>query len=377
MKILHLLSEWKWTGPSEPTVSLCEGLDRLGVDVTLAYRKTPLDFPERTVAKEVARREIPGYNKFLLNRYFSLKDWIADLRAIRKYVERRKIEIVHANLSHDHYLALLALARCRPQPLLVRTDHKRDGLPHDRFTDFVLKRTDALVGFSERIITRDLKHFRFPSERAAVLPPGILPYEGPVTDIRPELGLKPSDLVAGIIGRLKPDRGYDVVLDAFKKVTERLENAKLMIVGRSSQVETSIMEPVRRLGLEKNVILAGYRTDDYFSAIAAFDIFIMMRAGSDGTARALREVMGMGVPAIVSDAGILPELVENEVSGYVVPPEADLLARRIETLLSDKGLREEFGRKSAARARARWTYESQARSMFSFYEQLLRLGKRR
>jgi glycosyltransferase involved in cell wall biosynthesis len=377
MRVLHLLSEWKWTGPAEPTVSLCEGLHRLGVDVTIAYRKTPMDFPERTVGKEVARRRIPPHEGFRLNRYFSLKDWLADLRAIRQYVEGRRIDIVHTNLSHDHYLALLALARSGRKPLIVRTDHKRDGLPHDRFTDIILKKTDALVGFSDRIIAKDLKHFRFPPERAAVVPPGIRPYDGPITDLRGELGLTPTDRVAGIIGRLKPDRGYDVVLEAFKSVTERVEGAKLLIVGRSSQLETSIMEPLRKLGIEKNVILAGYRTDDYFSVIAAFDIFIMMRAGSDGTARALREVMGMGVPAIVSDAGILPELVEDGVSGYVVPPKPDVLARRIEALLADPDLRRQFGQNAAARARERWTYEGQAKEMASFYERLLRLGKRR
>jgi L-malate glycosyltransferase len=133
---------------------------------------------------------------------------------------------------------------------------------------------------------------------------------------------------------------------------------------------------VRRLKLEKSVILAGYRTDDYFSAIAVFDVFVMMRAGSDGTARALREVMAMGVPAIVSDAGILPELVEDGVSGYVVPPEPDALAGRMEALLTEKDLCENFGRNAGARARERWTYEGQARAMLSFYERLLALGKR-
>jgi len=45
---------------------------------------------------------------------------------------------------------------------------------------------------------------------------------------------------------------------------------------------------LRELGLERDVVLAGYRFDDYFSMISTFDVFVMMRAGSDGTARALR-----------------------------------------------------------------------------------------
>ncbi len=123
------------------------------------------------------------------------------------------------------------------------------------------------------------------------------------------LGLKGSDRVIGVIGRLKKDRGYDVILKAFRKVRDQMEHVKLVIVGRSSQIEESIKKPLIDLGLEQDVILAGYRIEDYFSVIAAFDIFVMMRAGSDGTARALREVLGMGKPAIVSTQGMLPELV--------------------------------------------------------------------
>ena len=98
-------------------------------------------------------------------------------------------------------------------------------------------------------------------------------------------------------------------LKAFRKVRDRMEHVKLVIVGRSSQVEESIKKPLIELGLEQDVILAGYRIEDYFSVIAVFDIFVMMSAGSDGTARALREVLGMGKPAIVSTQGMLPELV--------------------------------------------------------------------
>lgn len=54
MKVLPLLSDWKWTGSSEPVVSLCESHAEQGVDITLAYRKTPVpDSLDNTVEKEV------------------------------------------------------------------------------------------------------------------------------------------------------------------------------------------------------------------------------------------------------------------------------------------------------------------------------------
>jgi len=93
LRVLHLFSDWKWTGPAEPVVSLCEALTHEGVDVTLAYRKPPPDYKERTVEKEVKGREINAFDGFRLNRYFSPKDWFYDLKVIKSYVEKQVQEL--------------------------------------------------------------------------------------------------------------------------------------------------------------------------------------------------------------------------------------------------------------------------------------------
>jgi glycosyltransferase involved in cell wall biosynthesis len=376
MRILHLFSDWKWTGPAEPTVSLCEALWREGVDVTLAYRKTPIDFPERTVEKAVKGRGIPGFDGLRLSRYFSLKDWLFDVRAIKAYVRQHRVDVVHANLSHDHYTAIASLAFSGKKPLIVRTDHKRDGLAHDAFMKRAFGRTDGLVTYSRRIMENDIAGFAFPSQRTCVIPPGIEAYTGPIRDMRGELGIAPGERVIGVIGRLKPDRGYDVILKGFKLLRQKVGGVKLLIMGRSSQIEKSIIEPLTELGLQQDVILAGYRIEEYFSIISLFDIFVMMRAGSDGTARALREVMAMGKPAIVSDLGMLPELVEEAVTGFVVKPDGETLAARMETLIADGTKREAFGRKARERASEKWSYREQARTLGAFYEHLIKQGPR-
>ena len=181
--------------------------------------------------------------------------------------------------------------------------------------------------------------------------------------------------VIGVIGRLKPDRGYDVILNAFKLLRERVDLVKLVIVGRSSQIEESIRKPLAALGLERDVILAGYRLDDYFSMISTFDLFVMMRAGSDGTARALREVMAMGRPAIVSDLGMLPDLVEHGQDGFVVG-DASALAERMEQVLVDDALRARLGAAAKRKAVEKWDFEFQAGQIIAFYERLLSMGRR-
>jgi glycosyltransferase involved in cell wall biosynthesis len=377
MKVLHLFSDWKWTGPAEPVLSLCEALGNEGVDVILAYRKTPLEFHERTVGKEVQKRSIKSFDGLRLNRYFSLRDWSFDTRFLNPYVEREGIDIVHTNLSHDHFTALISLSFIKKRPLIIRTDHKRDGMPLNWFMSWALSRTDGIVTYSEKIRKQDMKNFRYPEERMCVLPPGIETYDGVIKNIRYEFDLKMNERVIGVIGRLKPDRGFDMILKAFKIVKDRVGNVKLLIMGRSSQIAESVIKPLQNLGLEKDVILAGYRIDDYFSVISLFDFFVMMRAGSDGSARALREVMGMGKPAIVSDAGMLSEIVEDGNTGYVAKWDEHDLAEKMETLLVDDEKRKQFGKNARQTAIEKWDYRLQAKEMKSFYEHLLRMGKRK
>jgi len=376
MKVLQLFSDWKWTGPAEPVLSLCEALGTEGVDVAVAYRKTPIEFPERTIEKEVKLRGLKFFDGFKLNRYFAPRDWFFDMRAIKAYVLQEQIDIVHANLSHDHFTTLFSLGFSNKRPLIVRTDHKRDGTPYSYFMGWAFAKTDGLVAYGKKIMISDMKTFSYPQERTCVIPPAIKTYNGPVKSLREEFGIKENEKIVGVIGRLKPDRGYDVILRGFRELKNRVDGVKLLVVGRSSQIEKSIMKPIRELGLENDVILAGYRVDDYFSVISTLDLFVMMRAGSDGSARALREVMAMGKAAVVSDNGMLPELVQDGISGFVVKSDPIQLAEKMELILKDEQKRISFEENAKKVAAEEWNYTAQARKLTEFYERLLVLGKR-
>ena len=379
MKVLQLLSDWKWTGSSEPVTSLCKALAEEGVDVTLAYRKAPSGRPKgRSVEKEVHERGIKASDALRLNRYFSPADWIYDLRHIRRFVEKEGVDIVHTNLSHDHFLTLLSLRSCRKRPLVVRTDHKWNGIAPTPFMQWAFSNTDSIVAYSRKILEQDMKTFGFSRERTCLIPPALTPAKEELKDLRPELGIGGHERVIGFAGRLKIDRGYDIILKAFRIVKNRSNDVKMLIVGRGgSEDEKLIGDLIRDLGLQKDVIRAGYRTDDYFSVMSAFDIFVIMRAGTDGTARALREAMSLGIPPVVSDRGMLPELVDDGATGFVVKPEAPVLAERLLDLLSNDEQRRSMGAKAREKAHTCWSYKAQAQTLLQFYETLLREGKKR
>jgi len=387
MKILQLFSDWKWTGPSEPVLNLCMALEKLGHDVTLAYRKPP--YPaEESLEERVLASGIKATDQFHLNHVLkfskpsSLWDTLRDLSCLRGYLRHEKFDILNVHQSHDHVLGGIAAKRAKSPVLVIRTDHKRDSLkPGLGNRVLISKLTDGMITFSEKARRDDASNFRFPAERVALIAPALdLDLFNPkkeYRDMRAFFGIEPGEIVIGMVARFQKYRRTEVFLEAVRNIVQEFPNIKVLLVGRSSQMEESVVRPVKKLGIEPWVVLGGYRKGDYLDTLACMDIFVFLMAGSDGTARALREAMAMGKPVIVADRGMLPELVEDGVSGQVVKDTSEALTRATLQLLRRPDLRMKMGEASRQKAHREFRLDRQAEEVARFYEEIIKLGKLR
>jgi glycosyltransferase involved in cell wall biosynthesis len=186
--------------------------------------------------------------------------------------------------------------------------------------------------------------------------------------------IDPNDLVIGMVARFQKHRRTDVFLSALAKLVDEFPHLKALLVGRSSQIRQSVIEPMRRLGLDDRVILAGYQTENYLDTLATMDVFVFLVAGSDGTARALREAMAMAKPSIVSQRGMLPELVEHGVTGLVVEDTPEELSSALRLLLNNRSLRNRMGQAARAKAIEEFQLERQTEETEAFYHAIIRMG---
>jgi len=184
-----------------------------------------------------------------------------------------------------------------------------------------------------------------------------------------------DETVIGMVARFQKYRRTEMFLEAVKSIVREFPRIKVLLVGRSSQMGESVVEPVKRLGIERWIILGGYQTEYYVDTLAGMDLFVFLMAGSDGTARALREAMAMGKPAIVADRGMLPELVEDGVTGWVVKDHPEELANAVLKLLKDPDLRAAMGKAAFEKARKDFRLDRQAEAVEAFYQELITLGK--
>jgi glycosyltransferase involved in cell wall biosynthesis len=386
MKILHLFSDWKWTGPAEPTVILCDGLEKRGNHVTIAHRAPPAG-AEDSIGKRIRRRRLRGIDRFHLQPLgkgslgLGMVRNLRDVNSLRIFIDQEGFDVVNVHQSHDHVVGGLAVRLSKKKPVIIRTDHKREALSPSWGNRFLVRVfTDGILTFSRMAHERDSRDLPISSERVAqgglALELDRYHPEGPFRDMRAVFGIPRDDVVIGMVARFQKYRRTEVFLRALSQLLKEFPNTKAVLVGRSSQIQESVVEPTRKLGLTSNVILTGYQGANYLDTMAMMDIFVFLVAGSDGTARALREAMAMGKPAVVARRGLLPDLVQDGITGFVVDDTPENLCSALRILVADRVLRKRMSGMARDRALKEFPLERQAEKVEAFYRAIVRLGPR-
>lgn len=249
---------------------------------------------------------------------------------LRQLVRNRGIEIVHA---HDYKTDLLAWLLARYEGVLaLATAHGWTGhsgrerwlyYPADRR---ILARFPKVIAVSGDV-RRALIRSGAPADRVVTILNGIDPAAfrrdaTRVTGIRQALGLRDDDFVVGAVGRLEPQKRFDVLIDAVAQARRSVPGLRLVIAGDGSQ-RAVLAARANATGLGETCLL-GHRTD-IVDLHHAFDLFVQS-SDYEGTPNAVLEAMAMGTPVVATDAGGTAEIARDGIEGVIVP------AGRVEAL---------------------------------------------
>jgi glycosyltransferase involved in cell wall biosynthesis len=202
-----------------------------------------------------------------------------------------------------------------------------------------------------------------PARKIVVIPNAIHAerYQNPDPAARRELeGFfpHPARLILGAAGRLSPEKGFEVLVDAAALILKQLPDVGFVLFGEGARRE-ALSERIARLGLAGRFVLAGLRSDlDRF--MPHLDVFVQS-SFTEGMPNVILEACAAGVPVVATAVGGTPEVVEDDVNGFLVPAgNADQLARRTLDLLRNDERRREMGCQSRRRIREQFTFEAQA-----------------
>jgi len=373
VKVLHLFSNVKLTGPAEPVLNLVAGLKRRGLDVIFACGQF---HPGRRSSIEERAEELGIYpvTDFQLKKHFSVADNARDLPALASFIAEHGVDIVHTHLLNDHLLGGWAARHCDRPVLIVRTVHSLGRLWTRMRTRYLTRNlTDALIVGSNHHRENSQRLFNLPEDRIWRIEPAVdLTRFDPgraVPDIRAQLGIDEGDFVVGVVARIQKKRRFNVFLQAVRDAREQVPHLKALIVGRGTHREKVAEKPALKLGIEESVVFSGYRTgDEYVGALKAMDIKAFLMPGTDETCRAVREAMAMGRPVIGAQRGIIPEIIDDGVNGFVVKDTVPNLTQAFVRLARDRDLLERFSQAAFAKSRDKFDLQDYIDRVAGVYE---------
>jgi len=241
-----------------------------------------------------------------------------DLRAIgrlRAVIKEHAIDLVHAHASHAHSLAVLALLGSKV-PLLVsrRVDFAIGGNPIGRWK---YRRAQRVVAVSEGV-RQVLIAGGVVAANIDVIHDGVDPARvaaAGTSTLRAELGIPTDAVVYGIIAFLSEHKDHRSLLMAFQEVERALPQAWLLIAGEG-ELATELTALSNELGLHHCRFL-GFRSD-VAAILGALDIFVLT-SHHEGLGSSVMDAMFAGLPVVATRVGGLPELVDDGVTGLLVP----------------------------------------------------------
>jgi len=198
-----------------------------------------------------------------------------------------------------------------------------------------------------------------------------------IAELRAELGLTDQDRLISNVGRLDWWKGHSYFLQATAEVVQSQPNAKALIVGAPDSTHLNqayyqrLQQLVTDLGLSDHVIFTGFRTD-VPRIMAASDVVVHSASEPEPFGRVIVEAMAAGRPVVATAAGGVLDIVEDQVTGLLVPPKnAALMAGAIQWLLQNRDQAKTIGQRAQQRARERFSVEQHVSAIQRIYQKIL------
>jgi len=186
---------------------------------------------------------------------------------------------------------------------------------------------------------------------------------------RAGLGFEPEDVVLAYVGRLGEEKNVTFLLEVFGRVAQTCDRARLMLVGEGP-LRGALMNLAARLGLADRVVLTGFIPYNQVPRyLAAADAFVTASV-TEVHPLTVIEAMAAGLPVLGIISPGVGDTVQDGVTGYLVPPQAEALAEKMTLLVTDAERRQAMGRQARQASQA-YAIEHTTQIMLEHYQWLV------
>jgi glycosyltransferase involved in cell wall biosynthesis len=329
MKIAAVIYNLSAGGAERVLVTLATGWQSCGHKVTvITLDTTQSDFYTLPTGVNHIALGVAGYSG---NAFQAVSNNLKRIKRLRQAITRDKPDVIVSSMERTNILTLFA-SRPLKVPVIVMehapTNMNDIGLIWSILRQITYRWASALVSVS-KVIDECFKWLAEDKRWMIYNPIGLLPMNAP-----PELSLNPKRKYLIGMGRLSHEKGFDILIGIFRKLTDRYPQWDLILLGEGSE-RTKLDAVINQYGLGQRVLLPGNIRNPY-PILKQCQIFILS-SRTEGLPMALIEALACGLPSISFDCQSGPaEIIHNDINGILVPDkDTDGLQRAMENLMSD------------------------------------------
>jgi glycosyltransferase involved in cell wall biosynthesis len=300
----------------------------------------------------------------------------------RAEIGRTRADVVHTNGVKAHVVGGLAAAFRRRRCVW----HVHDILdPRTVLVGLALRIPATLLVATSHAVRARLEHLGVEAARIRVVHPGLdlerfdeAKRRGSGAAVRQELSIPPDAPIVSMIGRLQPWKGQHIFLAAASQVVERFPTTRFLLVGDAQfGLHAEYPERLRRLAtalqIDEHVHFLGQRAD-VPRIMDASTVIVHASVLPEAFGLVVLEAMAAGRPVVATRAGGPCELIDDGVTGVLVPPgQPGPLADALIALLADPPWCQNLGAAARAKAAQGFAAEATARGIQDAWDEALRL----
>ncbi|HTU16664.1 MAG TPA: glycosyltransferase [Gemmataceae bacterium] len=367
MNIVHLTASTFHGGPERQILGLAHHLPETDQSVFLSFAEGGRCRQFLSTARH------HGFEAVGLT-YDTPRLWSA-VREIAEQLERVDADVLCCHGYKANLLGRLAARRRKVPVVAVARGWTGESFKvrlYERLDRFHLRFMDQVVCVSEAQAAR-VRRAGVRADRIRVIYNAIDPARFLEPDARYRAKLmryfrQPRTHIIGAAGRLSPEKGFDVLVRAAERVLREQPSAGFVLFGEGPE-RASLQKQINAAGLGQSFVLAGFRADlDRF--LPHFDLLVLP-SHTEGMPNVVLEAFGAGVPVVATAVGGTPEVIEDGVSGYLVPAGDDaMMAGRISEALDNADDLPDMGRKGRLCVQEKFGFSTQAEQYRDLFVQL-------
>ena len=296
---------------------------------------------------------------------------------IRAFLKRSDIDVIQAHTSKDIWIIYPALLGWKaPKLFYVSRILFREVTKRDWYHRILYSKLAGVITLTETGKECFIQGTGMSPEKVRVIPNGFDPGAYALGEdvrraVRQELGIRDEQVAIGCTSRIDPKKGQYELIEAVRTAKRHFSNLTLVIVGEPTLGEgwpymDFLTRKVEEYGMDDAVIFTGFR-DDIPRILSALDIFALPTY-EETFGNCLVEAMLAELPCIGTDAGGAPDVLEGGRVGLLVEPQSvESLARALETLIENRELRSDLGKRARESARLRFDLGRVLEQIEDFY----------